>query len=225
MMANCCGDTLCETDRPPEGRWRLALWLALAINAGMFAVEGVAGLLSGSASLQADALDFLGDAANYGISLGVVGLALAWRARAALVKGATMLVFGGWVAAMTLWGVWRGETPEAQVIGVIGLAALIANVATAVMLFRFRNGDANMRSVWICSRNDAIGNLAVMLAALGVVGTGTRWPDLLVAAIMAGLALQGGWQVIRHARADLKAAHATKTPPRFKVESRHKPVG
>ena len=104
-MANCCGDTLCETDRPPEGRWRLALWLALAINAGMFAVEGVAGLWSGSAALQADALDFLGDAANYGISLGVVGLALVWRARAALVKGATMLVFGGWVAGATLWGV------------------------------------------------------------------------------------------------------------------------
>lgn len=224
-MTNCCGDTLCETDRPPEGRWRLALWLALAINAGMFAVEGVAGLLSGSASLQADALDFLGDAANYGISLGVVGLALVWRARAALVKGATMLAFGGWAAGATLWGVWRGETPGAEVMGLIGLVALIANVVTAVMLFRFRNGDANMRSVWICSRNDALGNLAVMLAALGVLGTGTRWPDLTVAAVMAGLALQGGWQVIRHARAELKTARATRTSPRFKVESRHKPVG
>ena len=223
-MANCCGDTLCETDRPPEGRWRLALWLALAINAGMFAVEGVAGLLSGSAALQADALDFLGDAANYGISLGVVGLALAWRARAALVKGATMLVFGGWVVGATLWGVWRGETPAAEVMGVIGLAALIANVVTAVMLFGFRKGDANMRSVWICSRNDAIGNLAVMLAAWGVFGTGTRWPDLLVAAVMAGLALQGGWQVIRHARAELKTVRATPTPRPFKVESRRKPV-
>ena len=146
-MANCCGDDLCMDERPPAGRWRLALWLALAINAGMFAVEGVAGLLSGSASLQADSLDFLGDAANYGISLGVVGLALVWRARAALLKGATMLVFGGWVAVMTLWGVWRGETPEAQVMGVIGLAALVANVVTAVMLFRFRKGDANMRCV------------------------------------------------------------------------------
>ncbi len=223
-MANCCGDTLCETDRPPEGRWRLALWLALAINAGMFAVEGVAGLLSGSAALQADALDFLGDAANYGISLGVVGLALAWRARAALVKGATMLVFGGWVVGATLWGVWRGETPTAEVMGVIGLAALVANVVTAVMLFGFRKGDANMRSVWICSRNDAIGNLAVMLAAWGVFGTGTRWPDLLVAAVMAGLALQGGWQVIRHARAELKTVRATPAPRPFKVESRHKPV-
>lgn len=223
-MANCCGETLCETDRPPEGRWRLALWLALAINAGMFAVEGVAGLLSGSAALQADALDFLGDAANYGISLGVVGLALVWRARAALVKGATMLVFGGWVAGVTLWGVWRGDTPGAEVMGVIGLAALIANVVTAVMLFGFRKGDANMRSVWICSRNDAIGNLSVMLAALGVFGTGTRWPDLLVAAVMAGLALQGGWLIVRQARAELKAVRATPAPRPFKVESRHKLV-
>ncbi|MET4683574.1 cation transporter [Brevundimonas faecalis] len=223
-MANCCGDTLYKTDRPPEERWRLALWLALAINAGMFAVEGGAGLLSGSASLQADALDFLGDAANYGISLGVVGLVLVWRARAALVKGATMLVFGGWVAGVTLWGVWLGETPTAEVMGIIGLAALIANVVTAVMLFGFRKGDANMRSVWICSRNDAIGNLAVMLAAWGVFGTGTRWPDLLVAAVMAGLALQGGWQVIRHAGAELKTVPAVPAPRPFKVETRHKPI-
>jgi len=219
-MANCCGDDLCKTDQPPAGRWRLALWLALAINAGMFAVEGAAGLMSGSASLQADSLDFLGDAANYAISLGVVGLALTWRARAALLKGATMLLFGGWVAGMTLWGVWKGATPEAPVMGAVGLAALIANVVTAMMLFRFRNGDANMRSVWICSRNDAIGNVAVMLAALGVLGTGTRWPDLAVAAVMAGLALQGGVQIVRHALAELKAAKAP--PPRFQVAARHR---
>lgn len=203
-MSRCCGDDLCSSQRPAEGRWRLALWLALAINAGMFAVEGVAGLLSGSASLQADALDFLGDAANYAISLGVVGMALVWRARAALLKGVTMLAFGSWVAGVTLWGMWNGQTPAAEVMGVIGFMALIANVVTAIMLFRFRNGDANMRSVWICSRNDAIGNLAVMIAALGVFGTGTRWPDLAVAAIMAGLALQGGWMIVQQARAELK---------------------
>lgn len=204
-MSRCCGDDLCSSQRPAEGRWRLALWLALAINAGMFAVEGVAGLLSGSASLQADALDFLGDAANYAISLGVVGMALVWRARAALLKGVTMLAFGSWVAGVTLWGMWNGQTPAAEVMGVIGFMALIANVVTAIMLFRFRNGDANMRSVWICSRNDAIGNLAVMIAALGVFGTGTRWPDLAVAAIMAGLALQGGWIIVQQARAELKS--------------------
>lgn len=207
-MSRCCGDDLCSSQRPAEGRWRLALWLALAINAGMFAVEGVAGLLSGSASLQADALDFLGDAANYAISLGVVGMALVWRARAALLKGVTMLAFGSWVAGVTLWGMWNGQTPAAEVMGVIGFMALIANVVTAIMLFRFRNGDANMRSVWICSRNDAIGNLAVMIAALGVFGTGTRWPDLAVAAIMAGLALQGGWIIVQQARAELKSTRA-----------------
>ncbi|KAK0341851.1 hypothetical protein LTR94_024699, partial [Friedmanniomyces endolithicus] len=168
-MANCCGDNLRETTpQAPAGRWRLVLWVALAINLLMFAVEGASGWLSGSASLQADSLDFLGDAANYGISLGVVGLALVWRARAAMLKGATMLLFGLWVAGITLWGVWHGETPNAPVMGTIGLMALIANLLTAVMLFGFRRGDANMRSVWICSRNDAIGNLAVMLAALGV---------------------------------------------------------
>lgn len=203
-MSRCCGDDLCSSQRPAQGRWRLALWLALAINAGMFAVEGVAGLLSGSASLQADALDFLGDAANYAISLGVVGMALVWRARAALLKGITMLAFGSWVAGVTVWGMWNGQTPAAEVMGVIGFIALIANVVTAIMLYRFRNGDANMRSVWICSRNDAIGNLAVMIAALGVFGTGTRWPDLAVAAIMAGLALQGGWMIVRQARGELK---------------------
>ncbi|KAK0330324.1 hypothetical protein LTR94_033280, partial [Friedmanniomyces endolithicus] len=116
-----------------------------------------------------------------------------------------MLLFGGWVAGTTLWGVWRGETPGAEVMGVIGLAALIANVVTAVMLFRFRNGDANMRSVWICSRNDAIGNIAVVAAALGVFGTGTGWPDIAVAAIMAALALSGGWQIIHQARGELRS--------------------
>jgi Co/Zn/Cd efflux system component len=219
-MANCCGDNLRETTpQAPAGRWRLVLWVALAINLLMFAVEGASGWLSGSASLQADSLDFLGDAANYGISLGVVGLALVWRARAAMLKGATMLLFGLWVAGITLWGVWHGETPNAPVMGTIGLMALIANLLTAVMLFGFRRGDANMRSVWICSRNDAIGNLAVMLAALGVFGTGTRWPDLLVAAIMAGLALQGGWQVVRQAAQELKSGRITPSKP-YRVEIR-----
>lgn len=223
-MANCCGDDLCKSDASaPSGRWRLALWIALVINGGMFLAEGAAGLLSGSASLQADSLDFLGDAANYAISLGVAGLALTWRARAALLKGATMLLFGGWVSAMTVWGVIAGRTPEAPVMGTLGLIALVANVGVAVLLFGFRTGDANMRSVWICSRNDAIGNVAVMLAAAGVLGTGSRWPDLVVAAVMAGLALQGGWQIVRQARAELRRVRAeaeAPPPPRFSVATR-----
>ncbi len=223
-MANCCGDDLCKADAPaPSGRWRLALWIALVVNGGMFLAEGAAGLLSGSAALQADSLDFLGDAANYAISLGVAGLALTWRARAALLKGATMLLFGGWVSAMTVWGVIAGRTPEAPVMGTLGLIALVANVGVAALLFGFRTGDANMRSVWICSRNDAIGNVAVMLAAAGVLGTGSRWPDLVVAAVMAGLALQGGWQIVRQARAELrqvKAQAQTPAAPRFSVATR-----
>jgi cation diffusion facilitator family transporter len=200
MSANCCGPA---QDAMPAPGWRRALWLALAINAVMFGVELVAGALSGSRALQADALDFLGDATNYAISLGVAGLALAWRARAALAKGVTIFAFGLYVLGAALWAAIAGASPDPKVMGTVGAAALVANVAVAIMLFRFRDGDSNMRSVWICSRNDALGNLAVMLAALGVFGTGTAWPDLIVAALMALLALSGGWSIVRLARREL----------------------
>jgi Co/Zn/Cd efflux system component len=180
------------------------LWIALAINAAMFVVEMAAGVAGGSRALQADALDFLGDSANYAISLGVAGMALAWRARAALLKGITLAVLGVYVLAATLWAVWHGRVPEAELMGAIGVAALIANAVVAIMLFRFRAGDANMRSVWICSRNDAIGNVAVVMAAAGVFGTGTAWPDLIVAAVMAGLGLWGGFQIIGQAMGELR---------------------
>jgi Co/Zn/Cd efflux system component len=189
--------------------WRRALWIALVVNAVGFAAEIIAGVAAGSASLQADALDFLGDAANYAISLGVAGLALGWRARAAYAKGAGLVVLGAWVIGSTLWHAYTGSLPAAEVMGVVGFLALAANGAVALMLYRFRTGDANMRSVWICSRNDAIGNLAVLAAAAGVFGTGTGWPDVIVAAIMASLSISGGWQIVRHARADLReSAHA-----------------
>jgi Co/Zn/Cd efflux system component len=185
--------------------WRRALWIALAVNAGMFVAEIVAGVAAGSASLQADALDFLGDAANYAISLGVAGLGLAWRARAALVKGGALLVLGFLVMASILWHAYTSTLPQAEVMGVVGVVALAANAVVASMLYRFRGGDANMRSAWICSRNDAIGNLAVLAAAAGVFGTGTGWPDLIVAAIMASLGVSGGWQIVRQARGELRA--------------------
>jgi Co/Zn/Cd efflux system component len=184
------------------------LWIALAINAGMFAVEIVAGITGGSKALQADALDFFGDAANYAISLGVAGMALTWRARAALLKGATLAVLGIYVLIATAWAVLHGDVPQAGIMGAIGVAALIANVIVAVMLFRFRGGDANMRSVWICSRNDAIGNVAVVAAAAGVFGTGTAWPDLIVATLMAGLGLWGGAQIVQQARRELATTQA-----------------
>ena len=197
--------TSCAADTPPANapRWRLALWIALAVNLGMFFVEIVAGVTAGSQALLADALDFLGDAANYAISLGVAGMVLAWRARAALLKGWTLALLGLWVLGSTIWSIWSGVPPEAHLMGAVGVAALIANAAVAVMLYRFRSGDANMRSVWICSRNDAIGNVAVVAAAAGVFGTGSAWPDLVVAGIMAGLGLWGGWQIIRQAQSEL----------------------
>lgn len=180
------------------------LWIALAINLAMFAGEIVAGIASGSRSLQADALDFLGDSANYAISLGVAGMALGWRSRAALLKGGTILAFGIYVLVMTVLATLGGRIPQADTMGIVGVIALVANGSVALMLYRYRSGDANMRSVWICSRNDAIGNLAVLLAAAGVVGTGTAWPDLAVALIMAALGIWGGLQIINQARAELR---------------------
>jgi Co/Zn/Cd efflux system component len=202
----CCDDDHCASAKPLNSpSWRRALWVAFGVNAGFFLAEIVAGVAAGSAALQADALDFFGDAANYAISLGVAGMALTWRARAALAKGGTLIVFALWVLGSTVWHALHGTLPQAEVMGVIGFAALIANGGVAFMLYRFRGGDANMRSVWICSRNDAIGNLAVLLAAMGVFGTGTGWPDVLVAAVMGGLGLWGGWQIVGQARAELRS--------------------
>lgn len=162
-----------------------------------------AGLTAGSTSLQADSLDFLGDAANFAISLSVTGMALGWRARAALLKGCSLFALGLWVAGITALHAYNGTLPKAEVMGMVGLIALLTNGAVAVMLYRFSGGDANMRSAWICSRNDAIGNLAVLLAAAGVFGTGRGWPDVIVASIMAALAVSGGWRVIRHSLSEL----------------------
>ena len=206
--------TSCPSDKGGtlnDPKWRRALWIALAVNGSMFAIEMVAGIAGGPKALQADALDFFGDAANYAISLGVAGMALAWRARAALLKGATLAVLGLYVLLATAWGMLHGAAPQSEIMGVIGVAALLANGGVALMLYRFRTGDANMRSVWICSRNDAIGNVAVVLAAAGVFGTGTAWPDLIVAALMAFLGLWGGFQIIAQARAELRATGTPRT--------------
>jgi Co/Zn/Cd efflux system component len=204
----CCHDACGANSPDTAGRdspgWHLALWIALAVNAGFFLCEIVAGAAAGSASLQADALDFFGDAANYAISLGVAGMLPAWRSRAALAKGWTLVVFALWVLGNTAWHAWWGTLPQAEVMGVVGVAALAANGGVALMFFRFRGGDANMRSVWLCARNDALGNVAVVLAAIGVFGTGTGWPDAIVAAIMGVLCLSAGWQIVRQARYELR---------------------
>jgi len=207
-MAGCCEHDACPSSAGPkvDRIWRRALWVALVINATMFAAEVVAGFAASSSALQADALDFLGDSVNYALSLGVAGMGLAVRSRTAFFKGATLLVLGLWVAGSAGWrAAFGGAVPHADVMGVVGLVALMANAGVALMLFRFRRGDADMRSVWICSRNDAIGNVVVMLAALGVLGTGTLWPDVIVAAIMAALSMTGGWTIMRQARSEMGA--------------------
>lgn len=188
--------------------WRRALWIALVLNALMFGVELIAGLKADSVSLLADAVDFAGDAANYGLSLAVLGMATVWRSRAALVKGLSMASYGVFVIAKAVWVLRSGSVPEPLTMGLVGAVALLVNAGVAVLLYSFRSGDANMRSVWLCSRNDALSNLAVMLAALGVFGTGSAWPDLFVAAVMALLALSAGFTVVRQARRELAGVGA-----------------
>ncbi len=203
-MPCCSNDTCASGVAAASGRYRAVLWIVLAINALMFLVEIIAGLAAGSAALQADALDFFADAANYGISLFVLGLGIRWRARAALVKGASMGLFGLWVIASVIWHALHGTVPGWATMGIVGMAALAANAACLALLYAWRDGDANMRSVWLCSRNDVIANMAVLAAALGVFGTGTGWPDIIVAAVMAALAIQGAAVVIRQALAELR---------------------
>jgi Co/Zn/Cd efflux system component len=205
MADACCTPPPLNLGRPKEhAAYKRVLWAVLGINAAMFVVEVGAGLAAGSASLQADALDFLGDAANYGISLFVVGMALRYRASAALAKGASMALFGLWVVGTVVWHAWHGTLPNAFTMGAVGVAALAANAASFGLLWAYRHGDANMRSAWICTRNDVLGNLAVLFAAAGVFGTGTGWPDVIVAAIMAVLALQGATTVVRQSLHELR---------------------
>lgn len=196
-MAGCCGH-----DAKFDGvsaDYKRRLWIVIALNAVMFAVEMTAGHMAKSQALQADALDFLGDALTYGISLAVIGASVRVRTTAALAKGISLLLMGLWVFGSTVYRVFYVGVPAAEVMGVIGLLALLTNLASVLLLVRYKDGDANVRSVWLCSRNDAIGNVAVMIAALGVWGTATGWPDLIVATIMAGLFLSSAFQIVRQA--------------------------
>ena len=201
MSAGCCHQHAApETD----ARYRRILWVALTINLGMFLVEVGAGMTAGSVALQADALDFLADAANFAINLALLGVTLRGRAIAALAKGGTMGLFGLWLLGAMVWHELSGIVPGAPVMGAVEVAALIANGTVLLLLTAYRRGDANMRSVWICTRNDALGNLAVLLAAAGVFGTGRGWPDAAVAAIMASLALWGAAQIVLHAAGEMR---------------------
>lgn len=205
MSAHCCNH---ESPPQRDPKYRRILWIALIVNFAMFAIEIIFSLQSKSVSLLADSIDFLGDAANYGISLWVLAMSVKARATASLFKAASMALFGIGVLAHAIWNAIAGVLPDAQTMSLIGLLALCANVGVGILLFTYRNGDSNMRSVWLCTRNDALGNIAVIIAAIGVFGTGTAWPDLIVATIMASLALTAAWQVVKQARNELHIPHA-----------------
>ena len=210
-MSGCCS---CETPRfdGTSAAYRRVLWLVIAINGLMFVVELTAGMTSGSMALWADALDFLGDTATYSLSLLVIGRPLRTRALAALAKGLSLAVMAAWVLGATIYRVFVQGVPDEAVMGAVGILALAANVASALLLLRFRNGDANVRSVWLCSRNDAIGNLAVVAAAGGVFASGTAWPDLAVAAAMSALFLSSAIQIIRQAGEEVRESRFATTP-------------
>ncbi|HEY1059486.1 MAG TPA: cation diffusion facilitator family transporter [Limnobacter sp.] len=222
---HCHDDDHAHNNTHPANRspaYRRVLWVALIVNAGMFVFEIASGLKADSASLLADSLDFLGDAANYAVSLFVLGMALQVRARAALVKGLTLGAFGVGVLGVTAYNALTGQSPQPWTMGVVSVAALFANVLVALLLYRWRDGDANMHSVWLCSRNDAIGNIAVFLAAVAVQFTGQSWPDWAVAVLMALLGLSAARTIVKRALGELASAAPQSTTgqtPRPKTES------
>ena len=197
----------CENDCQASDinvRYRRILWVALGINVSMFLVEIGASFVAGSVSLRADALDFLADALNYIIALAVIGLSLRWRASAALVKGGIMAMFGLWVAGSIISNAIIGSVPEAHVMSTIGLLALVANVSVAMLLYRHRASDSQAMSVWLCTRNDCIANIGVILAGAGVWISGTPWPDLAVAAVVAYLGLSSAVRIARRAIVEIR---------------------
>jgi len=203
-MVACNNCSVATKDQSQNPVFRKVLWVALLVNLLMFFVEIVASHIGDSMSLQADALDFFGDAANYAISLFVLGMALHLRARASVVKGLTMGLFGLWVIGAALYRIFIGSEPEPMIMGFIALTALVANMSVAIMLYRFREGDSNMQSIWLCSRNDAIGNVAVLIAAVGVTATASRWPDLIVALIIATLSLSAAYTILKLAFQEMR---------------------
>lgn len=200
---NCCGSNQPIYQSP---KYKKALWIVLILNLSMFFVEIVMGVKSGSTSLLSDSLDFLGDSANYLISLIVLPMALSYRAKASMVKGLTMGGFGLFILMTTIYRVFYGEMPSYSEISIVGFLALLVNVSALLILLKFRDGDSNVRSVWVCSRNDAIGNVAVILAGMVVYFFQSKYPDLIVAFVLAFLALQASQEIIKRAWAELKVS-------------------
>ncbi|MEZ5758300.1 MAG: cation transporter [Emcibacteraceae bacterium] len=199
----CCDHDIHEKDLKVDA-FRNALWIAFIINLTMFFIEFGTAFFANSVSLQADAMDFLSDSITYGVTLLVLGSSLRIRASVALLKGASMGILGLWIFVRTVMNAQDAVVPLAGVMGTVGLVALAANVISAVLLFKFRGGDSNMRSIWLCSRNDAIGNIAIVIAASGVFATNTGWPDFIVAVMMAGLSSLASFQIIKQAMSELK---------------------
>ncbi len=205
MINDCCN----TGEHGWDCKYRLILWVILLINLTMFIVEAVFGLSSGSQSLLADSLDFFADTANYAISLYVLSKVISIRSKASLIKGYSMGLLGVGVLISTIYKVFFSTIPQAEVIGAVGVLALIANVSSAFLLYKYRKGDSNRASVWICSRNDAIANIAVIFAGIGVWVTNTKWPDLAVALIIATLAISGSLRIIKQAKKELKNSKMT----------------
>lgn len=203
-VASCCGATVKFDGASPA--YRRILFAVIAINAVAFVAVAGGALAQGSASLGANALDFFADCATYAISLWAIGKSVRVRSGAALLKGASLGLLAMFILGFAIWRAVSGAPPEGTVITSLGAFGFFANALAALLLVRHREGDANVRSVWLCSRNDAIGNVAVMVAALGVWGTATGWPDLIVAGIMASLFLSSAVKILIQARAELRHA-------------------
>ena len=196
----CTGDTK-RAERDPA--YRRALWIVILLNLGFGLVEIVGGFIADSQALKADALDFIGDG-----TISLFGLiALGWtahaRSRIALVQGLFLGALGLGVIGFAIWRAMNAVAPDADLMGGIGVVALIINVSAALVLSRFREGDANVRAIWLFSRNDALANIAVIAAAGLVAWTGQAWPDLAVAGIIALLFLHSAWEITRGAMAEM----------------------
>jgi Co/Zn/Cd efflux system component len=212
--ASCCSAGVPVFDGV-DPRYKRVLWTVICINGVMFFTEMLAGHLAGSQALKADALDFLADTITYGLSLAVIGTSLRRRAGAALFKGLSLSAMAFWVFGSTVYQTLVLGLPRAELMGSVGILALIANLSSVLLLMRYKDGDANVRSVWLCSRNDAIGNVIVMIAALGVWSTASAWPDLAVAGVMAGIFLTSSVQILRQALAEYR-----HTPPNLSASAK-----
>ena len=204
-MASCC-ESKCGALAALRAKQARVLKIVLAIYACMFLVEAAAGLLTHSSSVLADSLDMFGDAAVYASSLYVLGRGRVWQARMAAAKGGVLLAFGGAVLVDVAWKLASARPPSAEGMGAIGAVALAANLVCLFLLTRHRADDVNMRAVWLCSRNDIIANVGVVLAAAGVAWTGSRWPDVVVGSVIALVFLSSAASVLRDAAVELRTS-------------------